>query len=75
MVRLLLAVALAALCVTAGAESQPAQTPTEAVLELVGGPVNNMKCGIPPIPPIGCRVGACVCDQNGNNCQWTFACG
>ena len=25
----------------------------------------NMSCGIPPIPPIGCQVGACVCDQNG----------
>jgi len=21
----------------------------------------NLKCGIPPIPPIGCQVGACVC--------------
>lgn len=34
----------------------------------------NLSCGIPPIPPIGCRVGACVCDQYGNNCQWTFIC-
>ncbi len=34
----------------------------------------NMACGIPPIPPIGCTVGPCVCDQNGNNCQWTMIC-
>lgn len=34
----------------------------------------NMACGIPPIPPVGCKVGACVCDQNRQNCQWTFIC-
>ena len=34
----------------------------------------NMACGLPPLPPLGCRVGACVCDQNGRNCQWTFIC-
>jgi hypothetical protein len=34
----------------------------------------NIKCGIPPIPPIGCQVGGCVCDQSGYNCQWTFNC-
>lgn len=34
----------------------------------------NIKCGIPPIPPIGCQVGACACDQSGYNCQWTFVC-
>lgn len=34
----------------------------------------NLACGIPPIPPIGCQVGACVCDENRNNCQWTFVC-
>ena len=34
----------------------------------------NLSCGLPPLPPIGCQVGACVCDQNGNNCQWTFIC-
>jgi|ETNmetMinimDraft_13_1059891.scaffolds.fasta_scaffold139436_1 hypothetical protein len=36
--------------------------------------VANISCGIPPIPPIGCRVGACICDQHGRNCQWTFIC-
>ena len=35
---------------------------------------SSLKCGIPPIPPIGCKVGACICDRNGNNCQWTFVC-
>jgi hypothetical protein len=35
---------------------------------------SSMACGIAPIPPIGCRVGACQCDQNGNNCSWTFVC-
>jgi hypothetical protein len=35
----------------------------------------NLSCGIAPIPPIGCRVGACVCNQYGQNCQWTFVCG
>lgn len=34
--------------------------------------VANLSCGIAPIPPIGCKVGACVCDQYGSNCQWTF---
>lgn len=33
----------------------------------------NIACGIPPIPPIGCRA-ACFCDQSGSNCQWTFIC-
>jgi hypothetical protein len=36
--------------------------------------VVNLSCGIPPIPPVGCKVGACVCDRNGRNCQWTFIC-
>ena len=34
----------------------------------------SLACGIPPIPPVGCRVGACVCDQYGQNCQWTCIC-
>ena len=35
----------------------------------------NLSCGIPPIPPVGCRVGSCTCDQNGSNCRWNFICG
>ena len=34
----------------------------------------NMSCGLAPLPPLGCTVGACMCDQNGRNCQWTFNC-
>lgn len=34
----------------------------------------NMSCGFPPFPPIGCQVGACVCDQNGNNCRYQMIC-
>lgn len=35
----------------------------------------NFKCGLKPLPPLGCKVGRCVCDQNGNNCQWVMDCG
>jgi hypothetical protein len=35
----------------------------------------NINCGLPPLPPLGCRVGPCVCDQTGRRCQWTFICG
>lgn len=35
----------------------------------------NLNCGLPPLPPLGCRVGPCVCDQTGTKCQWTFICG
>jgi hypothetical protein len=35
---------------------------------------SSIACGIAPIPPIGCRLGSCVCDENGNNCHWTFIC-
>ncbi len=34
----------------------------------------QLACGIPPIPPVGCRVSGCICDQNRQNCQWQFAC-
>lgn len=46
-----------------------------ALAAMWGGPaLANLACGIPPIPPIGCKVGVCVCDKNGQNCQWTFIC-
>tara|TARA_R110000868_G_scaffold190125_3_gene433740 strand:+ start:116 stop:307 length:192 start_codon:yes stop_codon:yes gene_type:complete len=32
-------------------------------------------CGFAPFPPFGCRVGPCVCDQAGQNCQWQIICG
>jgi hypothetical protein len=34
----------------------------------------NLSCGLRPLAPLGCQVGPCTCDQNGNNCQWTFIC-
>lgn len=34
----------------------------------------NMSCGFKPFPPLGCVVGACVCDSSGNNCQWVMVC-
>ena len=34
----------------------------------------SLKCGIEPIPPIGCEVGPCVCDSRGKNCEWQFIC-
>lgn len=39
----------------------------------------NVLCGIPPIPPIppvGCSdmQPVCICDENGDNCEWQFVC-
>lgn len=34
----------------------------------------NLSCGLAPLPPLGCVIGGCVCDQNGNNCHWQFNC-
>jgi hypothetical protein len=38
----------------------------------------SMQCGVAPIPPVGCRVGSCVCDRSPyggtSNCHWTFVC-
>ena len=47
------------------------QTPAQSLIVKVQSSVN---CGIAPIPPVGCRVGACVRDQNRRNCHWTFVC-
>ena len=30
---------------------------------------NAATCGYPPYPPYGMKM-ICICDQNGNNCQW-----
>lgn len=76
----ILAGALAALALAAtAAGADPAPSPTslaDLIVPLQAGTVapSNISCGIPPIPPIGCRVGDCVCDQSGNNCRWTFVC-
>ena len=46
-----------------------------AAVLLAGSPAwANLSCGLPPLPPIGCKVGPCMCDSNGQNCQWTFTC-
>jgi hypothetical protein len=46
-----------------------------AILMLVSSSAfANFNCGIPPIPPIGCQVGPCVCDENGDNCHYVMIC-
>ena len=34
----------------------------------------NYKCGVKPVPPVGCSYedAICVCDSDGN-CAWFFA--
>ena len=79
---LALALSVAALAAQADNSTMDAawrpEKPRAPLLERLGvkdeGAVSNLSCGIPPIPPIGCKVGPCVCDQNGQNCQWTFIC-
>ena len=45
------------------------------LMTLWAGPaLASLSCGVPPVPPVNCKVGACVCDRNGQNCQWTFVC-
>lgn len=34
----------------------------------------NVQCGIPPIPPVGCKQAVCICDDYGMNCRWEFIC-
>ncbi len=82
--RMFLALALSLAALSAQADNSTTDTawrpekPRAPLLERLGvkdeGVVSNLSCGIPPIPPIGCKVGPCVCDQNGQNCQWTFIC-
>jgi hypothetical protein len=42
-------------------------------------PQSSVQCGgFAPVPPLGCRVGGCVCDRDVygrmTNCHWTFVC-
>ena len=55
-------------------EASTPQGPSGSVPQRVQLAQSSIRCGIAPIPPIGCRIGACVCDQYGSNCQWTFIC-
>lgn len=32
----------------------------------------NMSCGLKPLPPLGCQVAYCQCDDRG--CRWVFSC-
>ena len=32
-----------------------------------------VQCGIPPLPPLGCKNPRCVCDTSGH-CHWEFDC-
>lgn len=36
--------------------------------------IAQASCPLPPIPPLGCKVGPCVCDQRGQNCHYEFIC-
>ena len=64
-----LAAIFAALLPTQLSDASRVATPVQ-----FGGPFGSFQCGIAPIPPLGCRVGACVCDQSGRNCQWQMVC-
>lgn len=57
--------AMAAMLLLSSGAEVPALTPDAAR--------ESMACGIPPIPPIGCRA-QCVCDADGTDCHWTFIC-
>ena len=45
-----------------------------ALLLVMSPAISQAMCPIPPIPPVNCRVGPCVCDQNGQNCQYQMIC-
>lgn len=32
----------------------------------------NLQCGLKPLPPLGCEVAYCQCDDDG--CRWVFSC-
>jgi hypothetical protein len=35
------------------------------------------KCGLQPLPPVGCKPAKarCICNSDGSNCHWEFVCG
>ena len=35
---------------------------------------SSFKCGFKPFPPFGCKIGRCICDRNGQNCEWEVVC-
>lgn len=66
----LLCIAAQAGSVASADEPSRQLSPKEAIF----GVKQNMSCGLPPLPPLGCKVGPCMCDASGGNCQWTFIC-
>lgn len=46
-----------------------------ALLALPTSAHANLKCGLKPLPPLGCygKPAMCYCDANGN-CQWVYIC-
>lgn len=55
-------------------KSQVAE-PTQSTMEITNSfDVASLNCGLRPLPPLGCRVGSCVCNSMGQNCSWTFVC-
>jgi hypothetical protein len=46
------------------------QSPLKPFLEEVG----RFSCGMKPYVRSGCRIGDCVCDKNGRNCEWQVIC-
>lgn len=58
---------LAALLLSAGVMVKPVERPYSPMVQRA-----NFRCGIPPIPQIGCQIGACVCD--GSRCYWQQIC-
>lgn len=72
MVKLMMAIVLIASVTAASAQTRfGLKVPPNASIIPVQG---SISCGIPPIPPVGCKIGSCVCDQTGQKCQWQFIC-
>ena len=55
------------------AHAQPEPMPQMVPMMPIGSHV-NMACGLAPLPRIGCRVGACVCDASGQSCNYQMVC-
>lgn len=35
---------------------------------------SSFQCGFKPFPPLGCKIGRCICDSRGQNCYWETIC-
>jgi hypothetical protein len=54
------------------------------VLAIVSGVIlaspvyaQSVKCGLQPLPPLGCKPAKarCICNSDGSDCRWEFVCG